>query len=534
MAISRHWTPWLVLAWGCLTTITAKDACSLAQVGMQVRMISISTDDPDTGTDVETLERLLISDFDLPAISFNRTKSAKDPENVTNISSQSARNITIDRKVVTHGSKRHVVHDRTNFNDTATSDDGEPRNASNESFTKEDEPFAKENVTRIRKVFNVTRKVNATHNESTNVTITKILTSVEIASPTNIASIYVLLFVPIAIAWVLYLQQGRQIDHYKALLPITLCLASIGLDLVNQSLTIVLESPNAITAFQAGALGISTLLWTLFVDLPQIYEAGFEWLPHWSSVAFLFAVYQILAHVLYALSSLSERTVVTNLCPVVALLLETLFMPLALKPDVSFGGKLALSVMVVGATVFSSQSPTFSARGLAVAISILVKSVPLRLLQRHFLSEATAPISACRLPLAVLASVDGFMLLFPSFAISVTRNMEFWVGYETWTDPPVMLMLILSMVTFVFSHMCSLALLRLGPATNFLVFQNIASIATVACGILFFGDQAFASPLACFGLAANIGSGIWYSSVTLVPPSDSELPFSDAEKSLEK
>merc|ERR1719491_1213058 len=94
---------------------------------------------------------------------------------------------------------------------------------------------------------------------------------------------------------------------------------------------------------------------------------------------------------------------------------------------------------------------------------------------------------------------------------SARRHVNFASLIEALGELPVLLVLLLSVATFTFTHLCSLAMLRAGSATTYLVFQNIASLATVTLGICFFGDRVLGTPLACVGLLANLGSGVWYS-----------------------
>jgi multidrug transporter EmrE-like cation transporter len=403
-------------------------------------------------------------------------------------------NISVDRKVVVHNSRKHVVHDSSQVNATQ---------GSNVSGSTTQAPFAKEDdkvtshVVHVHRDGQIPEKIN----------ITETVRTVQIASAWNIAAVYGLIFIPVALGWLFYIQDGRQHAHYVVLLPMTLCATSVGQDLVNQSLVIALESPTGVTVMQALSMAISLVLWSAWEHRSQVYTIGFHWLPFWCGVAVLFALFQIVNHVVYAECSLSERTVLTNLAPVILLVLERLFMPIGLKPSVSFGGKFALTLMVAGAVLFSFQVPTFTARGIGVGMLLLVVSVPYRFAQRHFLADGPA------LPLAVLACIDGSILVLPSLTISLAENFRFWSRYDTWMEPPILLMLFLSMATFIWQHLCTLAMLRLGSATTYLVFQNIASLITVACGIFFFGDQALATPLACLGLVANVGSGMWYSTM---------------------
>jgi len=298
------------------------------------------------------------------------------------------------------------------------------------------------------------------------------------------------------------------------LLAFTMCTMSIGQDLVNQSLTLILMAPNAITAIQSITMCIVTLVWSLFANWSELRAMSVPGLSRWMPVAVLFSIYQLMNHLVYEMCSLSERTVIMNLSPVMVLGLEILVFPQALKPKVSFQGKMALALMVVGALLFSIQSADFSLDGVGIAIILLFVTVPYRLAQRHFLAEGP------EFPLAVLACMDGLVLGVSSLSISIGRNGHLWNDYASFTEVPILFMLVLSIITFVGLHICSLAMLRFGSATTYLVFSNIASLVTIALGIFFFGDRALGTSLACIGLATNVGSGVWYSAEFKVNPFD--------------
>lgn len=450
-----------------------------------------------------------------------------DDENTTDTANvdDNTTDITVEHKVVKGKGRNHVViqkvdakdaksdtHKHTNHKHTKrtvhvvkhdnTSASKPPRTNDEKDPEK---PFAKENVTVHKHVLNITRRVNATANKTQNVTITETIKTVDVASPFHITSIYMVLFVPVAVAWAMYFNEGQQAYHYAWLLPFTMCAMSIGQDLVNQSLTLILEAPNAISAIQGFSMSVATCIWIWFVDWSAVRAIPLSNLTNWWGVAVFFAVYQLVNHLVYATCSLSERTVITNLTPLVSLGLERLVMPVGLKPSITFSSKLALGLMVIGAVLFSLQSPDFSIKGISIALLLLITMVPYRIAQRQFLAGGPS------IPLATLACIDGFVLGVPSVIISIVRNVHFWNVVETSTEIPVSIMLVLSIMTFVGLHISGLAMLRIGSATTYLVFSNIASLVTIFLGIVFFGDHALATTLACIGLFANVASGIWYS-----------------------
>mmetsp|Transcript_46805 Transcript_46805/g.100065 ORF Transcript_46805/g.100065 Transcript_46805/m.100065 type:complete len:485 (+) Transcript_46805:151-1605(+) len=361
-------------------------------------------------------------------------------------------------------------------------------NSSNSPFTtNKNEPFVHVDV------FNV----------SQNNTVFR----VEIATPNIIISVYLLMFVPIIMAWVTMHHFGTHDEHYLIILPITLCSMMVGQDLVNQSLSALMESPMAITFIQALSCAVMTGSWTVTAEMqkPTLSKASLWPLFKWTSVALLFSCYQLVNHLVSYTCSLSERTVFLNLGPVVSLAFESVVMPTRMQsPKVSFMGKLALSCMVMGAVLFSLQYP-FTPTGAFSAVGLVAVVIPYRLLQRWLL------VDCLNLPIYLLAAFDGLVLCAPSGIITYLNQMWFWRSWETWwTTPSIALMLVLSFATFTGNHVSALLLMRASSATNVLVFSNLSNFIVVLQGILFFGDQV-SNPLIVAGILICLVSGVWYS-----------------------
>merc|ERR1719359_641363 len=105
---------------------------------------------------------------------------------------------------------------------------------------------------------------------------------------------------------------------------------------------------------------LATGAWCLFYKWEELRCGSFiPKLTRWLGVAIFFAIYQLMNHVVYALCTLSERTVITNLAPLIVLALEYSMFSESdlLRPKVGFNAKIALALMVVGAVLFSIQSP---------------------------------------------------------------------------------------------------------------------------------------------------------------------------------
>lgn len=451
----------------------------------------------------------------------NASNAAQKPNVTANVTRNTTK-VNIEHKVVKHAGQRPVeVDTRTETEDNQgkrelrtpkkTIETNETTDDTGNTTSKRkhgpEKPFAKENVTVHKRILNITRRTNSTHNETQNVTIKEIVKTVTVASPFHIASIYMILFVPVIVAWALYYHHGQQMRHYMWLLPFTMCSMCIGQDLVNQSLTLILMAPNAITAIQALAMGIGALVYSIWANWPDLRVESHQVLKasSWLGVAAFFSLYQIMNHVAYAFCSLSERTVIGSLAPLLVLALERVCFSDAIKPVVTFNAKIALVLMVVGAMLFSIQSPSFSIDGLGTAALLLLSQLPYRLSQRKFLAEGP-PV-----PISMLTCIDGFMLGIPALTISAARNGYLWTDFGAFLETSIVFMLFLSIVTFAGLHVCTLAMLRLGSATSYLVFSNVAALGTITLGICFFGDAALGTTLACMGLATNVASGMWYS-----------------------
>jgi len=350
--------------------------------------------------------------------------------------------------------------------------------------------------------------VNSTHN----ITEIRYITHIDIASPTNVASVYILMFVPLGMSWAIYFHLGRPEHVYQLLLVVSLITTNIGDVLVNQSLAAVMHAPNAITALQTLAMLIIVMIWLGIMDLKSLLTSDLSPLRVWILVSAVWTGYQTVYHVTSMTCSLSERTVFNNLAPVISFPLEWTVMPVDMKPQLGFRSKCGLFLMVVGAILFSLQSPDFTAVGIEVAILLVCTQVAVRMAQRR-------AIATCRdIQVGVLLAVDAFFLgATASFITAMKQEHIFATLYGWFQQTSVVVMLVLSIFTLTGSHVTMLLLLQSTTATNSMVFHNIANMANIFLGVAFFGDQVLGTPLALMGLILNIGSGVWYS-VEVNPP----------------
>jgi len=348
---------------------------------------------------------------------------------------------------------------------------------------------------------------------------------IEIASPQVIVSVYLLLFVPLSMAWAAYFHYGAQEQHYRVLVPITMCSFVIGLDLVNQSLSALMRDPLAITAIQAGFMFIVTGLWALFAQLRALFTQPSEkaaagaledslrcyhvlcLLLKWLPAALGFVIYQLVNHEVSFVCSLSERTVFLNLCPLFALFLEPLVMPARVENIInqSFPSKMALTTMAFGAVLYSLQDADFTTYGLIASCLLVVTIIPYRLLQRLLLVD-------CKdVPVTCLCSFDGLLLLIPSGIIAWKSDDAFLHSMHVWiNNPSIVLMLGLSVFAFIGNHLGMLYVLKMNSATSGIVLNNMASFVVVFEGIVFFGDAVMGSTLSVLGIALSLFGGMWY------------------------
>lgn len=356
--------------------------------------------------------------------------------------------------------------------------------------------------TSVQKPFvTIKTHVNATENTTT--------VEVQIAMPNQIISVYLLLYVPLAMGWIAFFHAGQPEAWYMVLLPLTLCLMHLGLALVNQSLVALMQAPMAVTAVQATVFCGCAGLWTLASEVRQPLLGRDMLFPLfvWAGVGVMYAAHELLSHVVSFKASLSERTVIMNLAPVVAHLFEGFgFLVGEAKVVSSLQMKMGLALMVLGAVLFSVQAPNINSSGVFWAILLACQVVPFRLMER---------VAICHfktLPIPLLACYDACLLAVSSSSISASsRHPVSGPSWQDWlANGSILWMLGLSLPAFAGAHMAELSLLRVNSATTVIVFHNISNIFIVGMGVIFFGEQVLSSPLAIVGVLISLGGGLWY------------------------
>eukprot|EP00930_Biecheleria_cincta_P013164 TRINITY_DN11884_c0_g1_i1.p1 TRINITY_DN11884_c0_g1~~TRINITY_DN11884_c0_g1_i1.p1 ORF type:complete len:575 (-),score=88.86 TRINITY_DN11884_c0_g1_i1:99-1823(-) len=342
-----------------------------------------------------------------------------------------------------------------------------------------------------------------------------VVVHVDIAEPNDIVSVYVMMFVPMLMGWFYYWH--RPSDRlYSNLLQLSVTALSVGNVLVNQSLCVLMKAPMALTAVHATAMMTGGLvlacvqrclirpaaaLQAFSVDSPA--SCLYRWLP--ASMAF--AAFQVMDHAVSYYCSISERTVLGNLSPMLSMMLEVhLALFLASWPktrnEVSLSSKMALLAMVFGALVFALQYPDFNSVGVSTAMFQNITHIVYRLTQRYLLGSMTG------VSVAELCALDGLVLLLPSALVSMYDTQGFWTSWGIWlNNPSVVAMLFLSSGCYAMGHFTVILMLRASTATALVVMTNVANALCVILGIYFFGDNDFERPMAFVGIMVSIAGG---------------------------
>lgn len=352
-----------------------------------------------------------------------------------------------------------------------------------------------------------------------------LVVKVDIAQPNDIVTVYMFMFVPLLMGWFYYWQQPSK-GCYSLLLQLSVAALSVGSVLVNQSLTVLMKAPMAITTVQAASMFVGGTLITCLQPLAQRLTSPNQqsevfsvsspsigigtslswWLP--SSIGF--AAYSVMDHYVSYYCSISERTVLGNLAPALSLTIETNLGLLLLSwPSshsvVSLSSKMAMLAMIFGALIFALQYPDFNALGLNTSMTQNMCHIIYRLLQRFVLGSMTG------VSVAGLCAFDGLVLFIPSFILSIFESQDFWGSWNLWLgNPSVVVMLVLSLVCFGMCHFMIILMLKDSTATALVVLSNVANALCVIMGIYFFGDNSFERPLAFVGIAISILGGCWF------------------------
>eukprot|EP00440_Ansanella_granifera_P014872 gb/GFBE01016167.1/.p1 GENE.gb/GFBE01016167.1/~~gb/GFBE01016167.1/.p1 ORF type:complete len:516 (+),score=111.33 gb/GFBE01016167.1/:1-1548(+) len=348
--------------------------------------------------------------------------------------------------------------------------------------------------------------------------------TVRIATPTDIISVYLLLYVPLLMAWSYYFYQAagiHQAQLYLLLVQLSFGALTIGSVVTNQSLSVLMKAPMALTSIQAFSMfmlaGLGAIAQHFRRGDPEdsrpsakeVADSVYRWTP--ASLGFL--LFQLADHFVSYECSLSERTVFGNVAPVLGLTAEfclsAVLAPRATdSSSASFSSRMALFLTIFGALLFGLQYPDFTWTGARVSSFFVAAHVVYRMLQRYLIDQVQAA------PTLMLVCWDGFVLMVPSLILSIGEIPDFWQSWSIWlANPSIVVMLVLSMLTFGMGHWVALLIMKASTATLTMVVANIASSACVVQGIVFFGDDDFQKPLVIVGILVSIAGGFWYSAI---------------------
>lgn len=330
----------------------------------------------------------------------------------------------------------------------------------------------------------------------------------KIATPRQIAIIFAVLLVPMALAWLVYFIKGRPKSVYFGLLPMTVVAGTFCFDTGNQSLSAIMPNPMGITALHASVLFFLTGCWSIFADRRQLVEVVSMRLVarFLSTVAVLFTLYQVCNHYVSKYCTLSERIVFQNLTPLISLSLELFMMPTELKPFVNWRCRFALLCVAVGSAIYCWQSSDLTLVGLMWASLLVFLMVPYRMTQRYIVGGELKVM-----PIGFLASLDGFVLLMPASLLAVTTPGKAKVGMPDFSFTATVLLAALTCLAFTLQHCSGLLMMHAGSATAFLVWYNVSNFSILIASYFLYDDNIVETGLMAAGLFMSVAGCIWYS-----------------------
>jgi len=330
----------------------------------------------------------------------------------------------------------------------------------------------------------------------------------KIATPREITIIFMVLLMPIALAWSVYFIQGKPSSLYFVLLPMTVVAGTFCFDTGNQSLSAILPNPMQITALHAAVLFVATGCWSLFADRRRLAEVASMRLVmrFLSTVALLFVIYQICNHYVSKYCSLSERIVFQNLTPAISLSLELFMMPTELQPFVNWRCTLALLCVAAGSVIYCWQSSDLTLVGLMFASSLVLLMVPYRMTQRYIVGGEMKAM-----PIVFLASIDGLALLMPASVLAVTIPSNAEGAVADFSVASTVLLAALTCLAFTLQHCTGLLMMHAGSATAYLVWYNVSNLFILIASYFLYDDNIAETGLMAAGIFMSVTGCLWYS-----------------------
>jgi solute carrier family 35 protein len=322
----------------------------------------------------------------------------------------------------------------------------------------------------------------------------------------------------LAIAWVIYKrvpEKSRPPSLELALLCATFLCMSVGMNVLNKSLVTALQAPALVTSAQM-AMAVLALSVT---SMNTLLQTDPKMLLTWLLVPGLFAAMLISSFYTYTFISLSLLTVVRNLGPLVSIIVETAVMPPEKRPVINVYVVSSILLMLIGAVIYAGGLTDVSKYGIMFGVLNLCLAVTERMTSRRLLVEE------CRgMKLEICTLVNNFFGLIPALAVAYAVGGTSVNGNEPtnkWTDPGVVVMLVLSGAIGLGINYFGNAVQRIISATSFLVLQNLSKIAVVCMGVVFFQDP-IKSVSAVSGLALSVGGSYLYGKAQMQIAADVE------------
>mmetsp|Transcript_145953 Transcript_145953/g.254679 ORF Transcript_145953/g.254679 Transcript_145953/m.254679 type:complete len:384 (-) Transcript_145953:113-1264(-) len=277
--------------------------------------------------------------------------------------------------------------------------------------------------------------------------------------------------------------------------------------------SISMHTLNKVCVGLTGAAGTVTIIQMvvavvaiMIVQYREVLAANREQMLRWCVVPIAYAAMLNSSLFGYQYLTLSLVTVFRNLAPLVTMSVESFVMPPEHRPTVSLPIMLSLLTMVIGAFLFSYDNAQISWIGIGLVLVNSLLAIFDRLLQRRLL------VLECKdLPLSACMTINNTLGVFPSLVLAGV--MHEYKGFVTnaavWTDPAVVVLLLLSgfmgLGIGFFGLMCQKAM----TATSFQVLQNMSKVVVVFIGVTLFHDKVD-SFSRVFGMILSLGGSLVY------------------------
>jgi len=228
----------------------------------------------------------------------------------------------------------------------------------------------------------------------------------------------------------------------------------------------------------------------------------------WGIASLLWVVKEMLSHGVTQNLRLSERSMLINFSTVFIMGLESSrLLPAESRLQMTFGAQLAIGMVAFGSVLFVINYGGEMTTALAMAIVMVLLYVPCKLTQRWLLVKYSF------LTVGVLTLYDMFFLLPVASAVSLSQPSDFFGEWVHWlSDPSIVVMMVLSCVSFVSTHALDLLMVRRSSGTACMVSHSVANSVELFLGALFFNDASEAkNSFALVGVAIAFLAGIWFS-----------------------